>query len=208
MQTRTFTVDRIGANEEHAVVGMLTRAFYDDPLFGFLLPDLVQQTKGLMGFMQGGVIDAVPFGEVWVAHAENGKIASAAVWLPPEGYPRGVRREFRTVYRSFPAFAHAGKRVVASMRLLAEVDKAHHALDEPHYYLAILGTDPLYQRTGAGSTALQPVLDKCDEQGMPAYVETQKEENLAYYARHAFELTRKIEAKGCPPVWTLWRKPR
>ena len=59
MPSRTFTVDRIAADEEHAVVGALTRAFYDDPLFGFFLPDLVQQTKGLMGFMQGGVIDAL-----------------------------------------------------------------------------------------------------------------------------------------------------
>jgi len=195
-------------DEQHAVIGAVSRAFYDDPLFGFFLPDLVQQTKGLMGFMQGAVVDAAPFGDIWVAHTETGKVAGAAVWLPPEGYPRGARREFMTIARSLPAFTRAGTRIPASFRLLGQVDKAHHALDEPHYYLAILGSDPLYQRTGAGSAALQPVLEKCDEQGIPAYLETQKEENLAFYARHAFELVKKLEIKGCPPVWTLWRKPR
>ena len=36
--------------------------------------------------------DACPFGEVWVAHAD-GKVAGAAVWLPPGAYPRNARRE-------------------------------------------------------------------------------------------------------------------
>ena len=50
-----------------AVVGALGRAFYDDPLFGFFLPNLVNQTKGVLSFMGAGVADAKPFGEIWVA---------------------------------------------------------------------------------------------------------------------------------------------
>jgi hypothetical protein len=52
------------------------------------------------------------------------------------------------------------------------------------------------------------VLDRCDGEGVTAYLETQKEENLAYYARHAFELIEKVDVGGVPPVWTLSRKPR
>jgi GNAT superfamily N-acetyltransferase len=75
-------------------------------------------------------------------------------------------------------------------------------------YLAILGSEPLYRGAGAGSAVLQPVLDRCDEQGLPAYLETQKESNLAYYARHAFDVVQKLEVHGVPPIWTLLRKPR
>ena len=88
------------------------------------------------------------------------------------------------------------------------VDKAHHAIHEPHYYLGILGTDPLYQRSGAGSAALAPVLERCDTEGVSAYLETQKEDNLAYYARHSFELVQKLEVGDVPPLWTMLRKPR
>ena len=49
------------------------------------------------------------------------------------------------------------------------------------------------------------MLERCDAEGLPAYLETQKEENLAYYARHAFELVQKVEVDGVPPVWTLLR---
>jgi len=189
------------------VIAALARAFFDDPLFGFFVPDLLHQTKGLLGFMNGAVKDAQPFGEIWVAH-DSGKVASAAVWLPPGAYPRGTKREVLTNLRAVPAFVRARGRIGASLKLLAAVDKAHKDVDSPHFYLAVLGSDPLYQRVGAGSAVLGPVLERCDEEGLPAYLETQKEANIAYYARHRFEVVRTIEAGPCPTVWTLLRNPR
>ena len=113
-----------------------------------------------------------------------------------------------TYVRTSPTFVHTGKRIGRAVALLGAVDKAHHELHEPHYYLGILGTDPQFQRTGAGTAVLAPVLERCDTEGLPAYLETQKEENIAYYARHRFELVQKIEVNGCPPIWTLLRQPR
>jgi GNAT superfamily N-acetyltransferase len=113
-----------------------------------------------------------------------------------------------TNLRSTSTFLRTGPRLSGALRLLNALDKAHHEIAEPHYYLAILGTDPLYQRTGAGAATLQPVLQHCDDEGVVAYLETQKEENIAYYARHAFEMIDKIEVAGVPPVWTMSRAPR
>ncbi len=202
----SFAVDRMQAHEEPAVIAMLARAFYDDPLFGYFVPNLMHQTKGLLGFMNGAVKDARPFGEVWVAHTDD-KIAAAAVWLPPGGYPRSPKREVLTNVRAVPAFARARGRIRASLKLLAAVDKAHKDVDGPHFYLAVLGSDPLFQRVGAGSAVLAPVLARCDGEKLPAYLETQKEANLAYYARHRFEVVRKLDMAPTPPVWTLLREP-
>src|SRR5437868_14751866 len=157
MTVRELTVGRIQRDERPAVIGALARAFYDDPLFEFFLPNQVHQTKAALAFMAAGIADAEPFGDVWIARSD-GKVASAAVWLPPAGYPRGRRRDLMTVLRGFPSFIHSGTRAFASVRLLNDVDKAHHELGVPHYYLAILGTDPLFRRVGAASAALQPVL--------------------------------------------------
>ena len=204
---RQFEVDRMEPREEPAVIAALGRAFFDDPLFGYFVPNLLHQTKGLLGFMSGAVKDASPFGEVWVAHADS-QIAGAAVWLPPGSYPRGTKRDVLTNVRAVPAFARAGGRVRQSFKLLAAVEKAHQDVDAPHFYLAVLGSDPLFQRTGAGTAVLAPVLERCDAEGLPAYLETQKEANIAYYARHRFEVVRKLDAPPCPPVWTLLRNPR
>jgi GNAT superfamily N-acetyltransferase len=207
MPARAYDVDRMQPGQRPAVVGALARAFYDDPLFGHFLPDPIVQSKGLLTFMGASVVDATSFGEVWVAQT-GGKVACAAVWLPPGAYPRGLRRDLMTNLRGAPTFARAGRRLGGALRLLSALDKAHHELREPHFYLAILGTDPLHQRAGAGHAALAPVLERCDTEGLPAYLETQKEENIAYYARHAFDVVQKIEINGVPPLWTLLRKPR
>jgi GNAT superfamily N-acetyltransferase len=207
MAARTFTVERMQPTEKRAVVASLARAFYDDPLFGYFMPDLITQSRGMLHFMLGAVADAQPFGEVWVART-GGTIASSAVWLPPGAYPRNLQRELMTNLRAGPAYLRTGRRLAGAFRLLGALDRAHHEIEEPHFYLAILGTDPLHQRVGAGAAALRPVLDRCDTEGLHTYLETQKEENLAYYARHSFELVQKVELKGLPPVWTLLRAPR
>jgi GNAT superfamily N-acetyltransferase len=204
---RTFEVEPVTPAAEHAVIASLARAFHDDPLFNFFMPDLVRQGHGLLWFMQAGYRDAKPYGNIWAA-STNGKVAGAAVWLPPGAYPRGVRREAMTFVRGAPSFARVGRRVAASVRLLGAVDKAHHAIDVPHWYLAILGVDPSYQRTGAGTALLQPVLAQCDEQAVPAYLETQKPENVPWYERHGFSVVDKLEVRGCPPLWTMLRDPR
>ena len=193
--------------ERPAVIGALARAFYDDPLFSYFLPDPISQSKGLLSFMAAGVADAAPFDSIWVART-GGKLACAAVWLPPGTYPRGMRRDIMTNLRGIPSFVRSGRRLSGAVRLLSALDKAHHELAEPHYYLAILGTDPLFQRSGAGSATLRPVLERCDADGITAYLETQKDENIAYYARYAFEVIEKVDLDGVPNVWTLSRKPR
>src|SRR5262245_5662087 len=157
------------SGERSAVVGALARAFYDDPLFNFFVADPVSQTRALLSFMSAGVADASRFGDIWVAHAD-GKVACAAVWLPPGAYPRGARRDFMTNLRGAPTFVRSGRRLSGALRLLATLDKAHQEIAVPHYYLAILGTDPRCQRSGAGGAALQPILQRCDDEGFVAYL--------------------------------------
>ncbi len=76
---------------------------------------------------------------------------------------------------------------------------------EPHYYLAMLGTDPAHQGRGIGSALLAPVLERCDEEGLPAYLESSKESNIAFYARHRFDLTKPFQLKGGPTMYFMWR---
>ena len=41
--------------------------------------------------------------------------------------------------------------------------------------------------------------------GLPAYLETQKESNVPWYARFGFELTHTVRRPGTPLVWCMTR---
>ena len=97
-------------------------------------------------------------------------------------------------------------RIVRSARAVREIERRHPA--EPHLYLSVLGTDPERQGGGIGSALLAPVLERCDAGGVAAYLESSKESNVGFYARHGFEVTERMELPDGPPLWLMWRDPR
>jgi GNAT superfamily N-acetyltransferase len=79
---------------------------------------------------------------------------------------------------------------------------------EPHYYLFLLGTRPEWQGRGLGSSLMAPVLDTCDRDRVPAYLEATSERNKQLYLRHGFEVTDEIPLPKGPTMWPMWRSPR
>ena len=54
-----------------------------------------------------------------------------------------------------------------------------------------------------------PVLARCDADGIPAYLESTKPRNIAFYERHGFAVTGTIApAPDGPPMWCMWRDPK
>jgi hypothetical protein len=52
-------------------------------------------------------------------------------------------------------------------------------------------------------------LDRCDAEGLPAYLESTNPENLPYYRRFGFEVTGEISLpEDEPKLWPMWREPR
>ncbi len=100
-----------------------------------------------------------------------------------------------------------GGRASASFRLLADVERARPT--QEHWYLATLGTDPPVQGRGVGSALLRSMLKVVDDEGMPAYVESSKRQNVPFYMRHGFEVTGVVRSvDGVVSLWPMWRSPR
>jgi ribosomal protein S18 acetylase RimI-like enzyme len=72
-------------------------------------------------------------------------------------------------------------------------------------YLWILGVDPAHQGRGQGAATIGIGLERTDASGRVAYLETYKERNLAFYARHGFEVISNEDPPTGPPFWTLQR---
>jgi GNAT superfamily N-acetyltransferase len=93
------------------------------------------------------------------------------------------------------------------LRYLTETEKLHPKA--PHWYLAVIGVEPVRQGAGLGGKLLSAVLGRLDETGVPAYLETSTEANVSWYRHHGFEVQHEVRpARDGPPVWTMWREPR
>jgi GNAT superfamily N-acetyltransferase len=78
---------------------------------------------------------------------------------------------------------------------------------EPHYYVRDVGVHPDMQGNGLGSALLRPTLERCDREGLPAYLEASSERNAALYARLGFQLTDELRIAGSPPLRLMLRSP-
>lgn len=107
-----------------------------------------------------------------------------------------------------PAIIRAlGGRALAG-RDLTELMKREHP-EEPHWYLAVIGSDPSVRGQGFGQALMRSGLDRCDAEHAPAYLESSKEANVPYYERFGFAVTGELVVPdGGPTLWKMWRNPR
>lgn len=181
----------------------LGRAFYDDPVMKWMLPDDAQRAKGLPRmfatmtrhhFLAGGGAEV----------AQSGSIGAAALWDPPGRWRQSRRDELRMM----PGFIWAFGRRVSAGREVGEIMKQAHP-EEPHWYLAVIGSDPTVRGAGFGQALMRSRLERCDAEHAPAYLESSNPDNVPYYQRFGFEVMSELKLPGGgPSMWPMWRAPR
>jgi GNAT superfamily N-acetyltransferase len=78
----------------------------------------------------------------------------------------------------------------------------------PHYYLFALGVEPSMQGRGIDGRLMEPILDRCDREGVPAYLESTNERNLPLDERHGFRILEEVALPETgPTVCRMWRDP-
>jgi ribosomal protein S18 acetylase RimI-like enzyme len=133
------------------------------------------------------------------AHATDG-YAGAALWLPPGVTP------------DEDALGEIVQRTVAdSIRpnVLAVFEQmAVYHPHEPHWYLPLIGVDPIHQGKGHGDALMTYALGQCDQDHLPAYLESTNPRNISLYQRHGFEVMGTIQVGSSPPLVPMLRRPR
>jgi GNAT superfamily N-acetyltransferase len=183
-----------------AVAAASARAFFDDPLQVWALPDDSTRLGKLetMFALQTRVA-SLPLGECYTDASRS----VACFWAPPDRWqpPPEVLEELVPLR---DILAEGLERFGMAMKAMHDVHPA-----EPHWYLQGLGTDPPRQGEGLASAAMVPILTRCDDEGVPAYLESTKERNVGFYEHHGWRVTDTIDVpNGGPRIWSMWRDPQ
>lgn len=181
---------------------VLGRAFSTDPVMTWLLAgrnDPGQRlTKVFQAFLNAA--SRVPDAQV----LRDPQQRAAAIWLPPGHWAPGYLEQVRSLPLSVAAF---GTGIMRATALLQRTVNAHPR--EPHWYLEAVGVVPEARGQGVGVPMLQPVLDCCDADGLPAYLESSNPRNISFYERHGFVVRPPFALPaGCPVITPMWRDPR
>jgi ribosomal protein S18 acetylase RimI-like enzyme len=195
------SVRKASAAELRPLARALAQAFFDDPHAVWTFPADDRRLARLdAGFATG-------LEKLFLAQDHcytTAGIAGAAIWMRPGQARIGMLQQLRLTPSILRAY---GRDIVPMARLMMLLDSMHPH-EREHWYLPFVGVVPEWQGRGIGAALLQPVLERCDAEGMPAYLEATTDRNRALYERSGFEVTGEYRMwNGGPVGWNMWREP-
>ena len=192
---------RLLPSDRERAVDALLGAFRDDPLYTYISPDSAERVVGMRALLSAVVQFTLVYGEAWTTP----EVSGAACWLPPGRTTISIWQMPRTRFalpRAMLRFSPGALR--RATEVFGYADQAHaRVVSGPHWYLWALGVEPSAQRRGIAGSLLQPVLNRADAEGLPCYLETETEWNVAFYERRGFAVVEAKRTSGGSDS-TLW----
>jgi GNAT superfamily N-acetyltransferase len=190
-----MSVPIVRASPEHvpALAELLGEAFSDDPML--VWPFGPGKTEVITDFFRAFDERAAALGWLWEADAGLG----VAAWIPP-----GSDEAMMDIDRSIrPALAAAEARHGEMWEWIAGKFP-----DEPFWYLDHIAVDAGHRGDGVGTALIRHGLSFADRDGVPAFLETGRPENVAYYERRGFRTLMDADAPGGGPhIWFMRHDP-
>jgi GNAT superfamily N-acetyltransferase len=196
-QVNAHAVSDVAASEQDKAIATVALAFASDPMMRWTFSDPAFYFAIALRFIR-------TFGGNAFTHNsadQTGNFAAVALWLPPNVEPDGeAMGEIFEMLDRTPAQKKEGE------GLFEQMEKFHPK--EPHWYLPLIGTDPLHQGKGYGSALMEHAMRRCDHDHMPAYLESSNPVNIPLYERFGFQVIGKIQSGSSPVLTPMFRPAR
>jgi ribosomal protein S18 acetylase RimI-like enzyme len=194
----------IGPRDLDAVCEVIGLAFADNP-------STLANVRGDRAKARRTMQDAVrvaKFGRTW-SHAfvavEGPRVVGA---LNAAAWPHcqmGVAEKIKTAPSMIRIMNTALPRAFTMM-----AKREAHDPHEPHWHVGPIGVRPELQRRGVGKMLLRGFLTMVDEEGSPAFLETDVDGNVALYEKFGFRIRTRENIVGVDTrfMWRdAWPKP-
>ena len=194
---------QIGPDMIEAASDVLARAFFDDPMTVFIIPDASRRPAILPALYSAAIAQARSSGSAYTTET----LDAVALWVPPEAAGMTPDQALLTA-ETLAAQMQAEERGRVAGLVEQLEGLRQRCAPSAHWYLDILGVDPPRQGQGIGGRMLEPILLRADTSGVHCYLETFKERNLPFYEKHGFVALAEEQIRHGPRFWPMLRKPR
>jgi GNAT superfamily N-acetyltransferase len=185
-----------GPADMEPIISVMVLAFAADPVARWMYRDPQRYLAYFSRFMRAFAGKAFSTETAWRIDGNLG----SALWLPP-----GERPDDDAIAaildESVPREVNAAVNAMFT-------EMANYHPHNPHWYLPVIGIEPDLHRMGFGSALLAEALGRCDQEHMPAYLESSNPANDTFYRRHGFEPLGVIRAGRSPPMVPMLRSAR
>lgn len=196
-QKTSAKVVSVGKADEAKAIATVALAFASDPMMRWSFSDAALYFNIAEDFIRA-------FGGNAFAHGTadaTADFAAVALWLPPHVEPDvGAMMEIFGKIERTPEQEKDGDGIFQQME--------HFHPKDPHWYLPLIGADPVHQGKGAGAALMAHAMKRCDESGLPAYLESSTPANVPFYERFGFKVMGKIQQGSSPPLTPMLRNAR
>ncbi len=180
-------------------------AFGKDTLWAKIFEDESKLERKRPACFEVPIRMGMKYGEVW-ATSEN--IEGLISWVSGEWADFTLWRMLRC--GGFSAAMRMGSKIGIKMgKVFPQIAKDRNAImkGRNYIYIFILGVATQYQGKGYGKKLLLKLIEKCDSEDIPIYLETETETNLKMYEHFGFNLIQKIILPVVNhPMWEMVRE--
>ena len=192
----TNEVRRVGEADAAAAIAAMVVGFATDPVARWCWPDPNDYLQNMPQFISKYGGKAFQSDSAYVV----GQSSGAALWLPPDVHPDDealgeLMSESVAVEKQGDLFAS-----------FEELGGYHP--EGPHWFLPLVAVDAAHQGRGLGSALMQAAVDRCDADGMVAYLESSNPLNITLYERHGFNVVGAVQVGDAPPFTPMIREAR
>lgn len=193
-----------GEGDRELVVRLLDEAFQDDPVSSWVFPDKEYRRRTHYRLMAAFTDAVLADGHIDLA----GDGAACALWLPVPAEEHSGDEPGDGAGDGPAQVREAVDPENERVELIARLTEGIHPAGRAHEYLWMIGVAPGRQGEGLGTALIEAVLDRCDREELPAYLEASSARSRGLYERLGFELTgRPLDLPDGPRMWPMWRDP-
>lgn len=195
-----MSADTRPAPDREALVAMMVAGFHDDPLYTWLYPDPDLRPRQLAP----GFELMLELGEARGDVRATPDASGVAIWTWPGQVllDDDAEGRFAALLRE-----HAAERADDAVAGMASL--AAHEPTGPHATLHNICVDPRARSRGVGRSLLEPMLARCDADGIVASLDSSTSRNVPFYERLGFEVVAEVVTPGGGPIIRpMHRQPR